>query len=407
MTELGDAFAHRRSLGLGEASLLGENPPSIATVYRPVRGEPFEITKMSSIRWVRMSEALARLGYRVDVLSDSSERPPLAHPGARIQPLQGADWSRYDVVKTLFHKGFQTLAAGGGADHPLIISKLGSVVGSVDDLPGVHFLGEERQELYDVQRAIARSSRYVAVLTEESRRLWEAEHANGAGPAGSGAPAGAPDAAARDRRGPEVLFVPTGVDRDIPPPRANPYAGWDGPVAVYIGNLYDTTQLHVNRLWQDRLDALGGELRRRGIRLCFVGPGLTDRLDPSRVTAVGPVPVDEVWDWQRFAAVGVVLAQGPLQHNESSKIYYYLRTGLPVVSEAPVPNNDLLEACGLGTVVPYGDDRLLADAVAEAAARRWDREAGIRYVLEHHTWEHRAAIYDRVIRRELGLPEAA
>jgi hypothetical protein len=96
-----------------------------------------------------------------------------------------------------------------------------------------------------------------------------------------------------------------------------------------------------------------------------------------------------------------------VQHNESSKIYYYLRTGLPVVSESPVPNNHVIEAAGLGAIAPFGDDRLLAEAVEDAVRRRWDREAAIRHVLEHHTWEHRAAVYDRVIRRELGLPETA
>jgi glycosyltransferase involved in cell wall biosynthesis len=382
----------------GSAGPLGPAPPRIATLYTPERAESFEITKMSSIRWVRISEALARLGYRVDLLSNARERPRLAHPRARVRPLDGVDWSAYDAVKTCFHKGFETLVSAGGAGHPLILSKLGSVVGAVDEVPGVHFLGEEREELYRVQCAIAGASRYVAVLTEQSRRLWEAEHANGRGPVRV-----RPDGGGE--RLPGVLSVPTGVDRDVPPPRRNPYAGWGAPVVVYIGNLYDTTQLHVNALWQERLNALGRELRRRGIRLCFVGPGTVDRLDPELVTAVGPVPVDEMWDWQRFAAAGVVLAQGPVQHNESSKIYYYLRTGLPVVSESSVPNNHVIEVAGLGAIVPYGDDRLLADAVEDAVRRRWDREAAIRHVLEHHTWEHRAAVYDRVIRRELGLPE--
>ena len=43
-------------------------------------------------------------------------------------PLNRIRWSDYDVVKTLFHVGFQTLADRGGGDHPFIISKLGSVV---------------------------------------------------------------------------------------------------------------------------------------------------------------------------------------------------------------------------------------------------------------------------------------
>jgi hypothetical protein len=77
-----------------------------------------------------------------------------------------------------------------------------------------------------------------------------------------------------------------------------------------------------------------------------------------------------------------------------------------VVSESSVPNNHVFEAAGLGIAAPYGDDRLLAEAVVEAARRPWPREEAIRHVLAHHTWDSRAAVYDRVIRRELGLPEA-
>ena len=62
--------------------------------------------------------------------------------------------------------------------------------------------------------------------------------------------------------------------------------------------------------------------------------------------ALGKVAAEAVWDGQRAARAGVVLAQGPAQDNESSKIYYYLRTGLPVVCERPVPNAWLIEETG-------------------------------------------------------------
>lgn len=171
---------------------------------------------------------------------------------------------------------------------------------------------------------------------------------------------------------------------------------------VYIGTLYARNQSSVNLLWQGRLNALGRRLRARGLRLYFVGPGRTDRLDPEAVTTVIPVAYDAVWDYQYFADVGIALAQGPVQHNESSKLYYYLRTGLPVVSEAPIPNNRVIEESGCGLVAPYGDDDALAQMVEAAARHPWDRARAVRYVLTSHTWDCRIRIYQELLDAEFG-----
>jgi glycosyltransferase involved in cell wall biosynthesis len=197
-----------------------------------------------------------------------------------------------------------------------------------------------------------------------------------------------------------VLVIPTGVDRKIPPPRKNPFAGFNEKIAVCIGHIYQKEQKEVNLDWQRRLNRLGELLKRRNIRLCFIGSGETEELDEDAVTYLGRVPNEEIWDYQYFADVGIVFAQGNIQHNESSKIYYYLRTGLPIVSEAPVPNNYLIRDAGVGLVVDYADDAMMVDAIEEAAYRQWNREEAIRYVLDHHTWDHRAAVYEQAI---LGL----
>ena len=304
-----------------------------------------------------------------------------SRPTLGVVPWAQVDWSRYDVVKTLLHGGFRRFVDAGGAGHPFVISKLGSVVGPTDDVPGVHFFGEERRELWQLQQEIQRHARYVTVLTEPSRALWET---------------------AVGREAP-VLLVPAGVDRRIPPPRVNPYPITAEKIAVHIGTLYASHQRSVNLRWQGRLNALGRRLRSRGLRLYVVGPGRTEQLDHEAVTVVGAVPHDAVWDYQHFADVGIALAQGPAQHNESSKLYYYLRTGLPIVSEAPIPNNRLIEESGCGLIAPYGDDDALAQMAAAAARQPWDRERAIQYVLASHTWDHRIRIYRDLLDRELGL----
>jgi len=351
----------------------------IATVYRPEHLDEIQATDMSEIRWLRVSEALARRGYRVDMIVNLPEGIVERAPGLRCVPYADAAWHEYDVIKTLFHKGFAALAQAGMAGHPFIISKLGSVVGKNDDVGGVHFRGDERAALYDIQCQIAARSRYVTVLTPASRELWKEEYGTSE----------------------RCLLVPTGVDRDVPPPGSNPYAAFSEPVALYLGNIYGNAQRDINLAWQARLNALGRLLRARGIRLCFVGTGLVDQLDASCVTNLGSARNDRAWDYQYFARVGIALAQGPIQDNESSKIYYYLRTGLPVVAEASIPNCALIQAAECGIVTPYGDDERMAASIETSVNTTWDQEAAVRYTLENHTWDQRALAYDRVIRERL------
>ena len=364
-------------------------PPAlrIAVVYPRGPVSHSTIHAMDTLRWLRMAEGLADRGFHVDLIVDGPGDLAGSRPTLGVVPWANVEWSRYDVVKTLFHEGFRRFMEAGGAGHPFVISKLGSVVGPADDVAGVHFSGEERRELWEIQRAIHRHARYVTVLTDASRALWEST-------LGRDVP---------------VLLVPTGVDRHIPAPRANPYPAGGERIVVYVGTLYQRQQSSINLLWQGRLNALGRRLRARGLRLYAVGPGRADRIDREAVTVVGPVGHDAVWDYQHFADVGVALAQGPVQHNESSKLYYYLRTGLPVVSEAPIPNNRLLEESRGGLIAPYGDDDALAEMVEAAAHRSWDRARAIRYVLASHTWDSRVRIYQDLLAAELGArqrPEA-
>ena len=170
------------------------------------------------------------------------------------------------------------------------------------------------------------------------------------------------------------MQVPTGVDSEIPGLGPSPYParGIAQPVALFAGNLYARTrQPEVNLIWQEKLNQLGSLLKSRGVHLVAAGLGDTDRIDPEAVTHVGPIELSRFWDWQRHAQVGLVIAQGAVQDNESSKIYYYLRTGLPVVCERPVPNSWLIETTGLGALVNFGD----LEAMAEAAARSGTRAA--------------------------------
>jgi hypothetical protein len=111
---------------------------------------------------------------------------------------------------------------------------------------------------------------------------------------------------------------------------------------------------------------------------------------------------NQIWDYQYFADCGIVFAEGQPQNFEISKIYYYLRTGLPVVSESPIPNNNIILKAKLGFVAPYNNDQIMAELIEKAIYHKWDKKKAIDYILRNHTWDRRVEIYDRIIQRELS-----
>ena len=104
--------------------------PLMAKVISVCRSQGFALKDMADIRWLKISQALARAGHQVDMAmhGDCAPLPPL--PNLRSVELSRAKWNEYDAVKTVFHGGFELLEEYGGAQHPFIISKLGSVAGA-------------------------------------------------------------------------------------------------------------------------------------------------------------------------------------------------------------------------------------------------------------------------------------
>jgi hypothetical protein len=353
----------------------------IVTVYS-TEYQIADLTDMSYICWFRMSAALAALGCQVDIATNelpflfARRSIPMAERLRRV-PLRKVRWEEYDVVKTLYHQGFETLASYGGDRHTFIISKLGSVV-APEDREGILFYGRERGRLFETQRRIRDCSRYVSVLSTPARELWQEcfGHSD------------------------NILVVPGAVDREIPPPGPNPYPPHEGWRCLFAGNFYGRrAQRQANRVLVDKFNRLGRLLRERGCRLYVLGPGNAAGLDKRDVSYLGSVPYSRSWDYLYHAHVGVLLSAGPFMHNnESTKIYHYLRVGLPVVSEAGFPNDHVLYESRLGSVVENGDLPQMARKITDAATTDWDREGARRFILEKHTWDARAAVYGRLFR---------
>ena len=360
----------------------------IVTVYVVVGRQGFKPVDMSYIRWLKISEALSRLGYQVDMATNeyrwwSDKKPILMGQNLRSVPISRIKWSDYDVVKTLFHKGFDLLEAYGGKGHPFIISKLGSVVGP-EDMDGIYFYGRSRKRLYSTQIKINHTSKYITVLNESARELWTTCF-------------GSTD---------NILIAPGGVDRTVPKPSNNPYPREKEMRCIFAGNVYcrrnifkRIVQPEANAVLVDKLNKLGKFLRNRGVRLYMLGTGDVRKLDRKYVDYLGVVPYEKTWDYLYFAHVGVVVSAGRFMHNnESSKIYHYLRAGLPVVSESGFPNDHVIAESKLGFLVENGNLELMAQRIEEAANKDWDRDYAVNYILENHTWDKRVEIYDKIIR---------
>jgi hypothetical protein len=345
---------------------------------------------MSYIRWLKISEALAGRGHQVDIATNElgwwARRSPIAmNDRLRRLPLSRVEWKHYDVVKTLFHTGFETLEAYGGDTHPFIISKLGSVVAS-EDMEGIYFYGAVRKRLYATQQRIDRASRYVTLLSSPARDLWRRCF----------------------NRKDNILIVPGGADSVIPPPAQDPYPGPTGMRCLFAGNVYTRySQPEANRVLITKLNQLGKLLAVRGGRLYLLGPGDVRRLDRENVTYLGTASYEKSWDYFHFADVGVVVSAGIHHNNESSKIYHYLRAGLPVVSEAGFPNDNVVLEARLGFVIENGNLGLMAEKIEEAAHKNWDRDYAVAYTLNNHTWDKRVEIYDALLKSHFARAAAA
>jgi teichuronic acid biosynthesis glycosyltransferase TuaC len=87
--------------------------------------------------------------------------------------------------------------------------------------------------------------------------------------------------------------------------------------------------------------------------------------------------------------------------------------GLPVVSTQVGGNAQVVSRPEVGTLVPFGDQPALRDAMDEALRRRWDREAILAYAAEN-TWDQRIetllrtfeAVYSGRARRPSAAPAA-
>ena len=105
------------------------------------------------------------------------------------------------------------------------------------------------------------------------------------------------------------------------------------------------------------------------------------------VVFVGALPPDEL-KWPLSAADVFVLAT----RNEgwANVFLEAMGCGLPVITTDVGGNAEVVASPAFGTLVPFGDQARLLEALSDALSRTWDRDAIVAYA-QDNSWDHRVA----------------
>jgi glycosyltransferase involved in cell wall biosynthesis len=252
--------------------------------------------------------------------------------------------------------------------------------------------------LRGVVRFAVRRARALVCVTEELRDVMAREY-------------GAP----RER----MTVVPNGVNLDLFTPRADPEAVRRAREALGL-TPRDGVILYLGALepWQDLVTLIRavGLMRteKRNPVLLVVGDGTCRKAleeEAARLPAgrravfTGPVPYREVPAYLALADVCTLPRVSELNTKmglSPIKLYSYLACGQYVVATR-MPGCEFLEENGLGTLLPCGDARAWADALAARIEGDADRRAAVdrarRFAEAHCGW-------DRTARAALDVCEA-
>lgn len=268
---------------------------------------------------------------------------------------------RYDVVKTSYHFSMELIDEYDGP----VISRIVRVVD--EKLPERDEPFRER--LLACQEKIQRRSSVLILNNIENEQRW------------------------RELYGPEprIVHIPNGCPDEIPPPGPNPYAD-DRPAVLFLGSIAAPRML---RMINAAAELLADRARVHLVglnKVCMYG-GTEEwcELHPS-VLDHGEIPEPRTWDYIYHAAMGLAFATGPYPFdNDVSKVYNYLRGGLPTLSEEPILENALIRETDHGAVFPLNDtNRMFQQALALLDTELTEQKTLVRHMLRlYHGWDDR------------------
>jgi glycosyltransferase involved in cell wall biosynthesis len=270
----------------------------------------------------------------------------------------------YDLIKTSYHDSIMLIRGFQGP----VVSRIVRVVD--ERLPERD--EAVRQRLLLCQEMIKKRAAALVLNNKENRERW----INLYGPQ------------------PPITLVPTGCPSEIPKPRSNPFRPGERAI-LFLGSLASPRMISMLNKAARMLSDLG-RIHLVGLnKACMYGGGKDCALDPL-IKDHSELPEDAVWDYISHASIGLAFATGPHAFdNDISKILNYLRGGLPVLSEEPIVNNDLIRQTGFGRIFRFDDINDMAAKARELIEnpRQHDREAVMRFMAQEHSWRKRVEVY--------------
>ncbi len=333
---------------------------------------PFGLpTGIDLVRLRAIAGGLLRRGIQVEVIAPV-ETKGMLDGAVPVQPVAAlADKGRYDLVKTSYHFSIRLVDQYEGP----VVSRIVRVVD--DRLP-------ERDDpfrgtLLECQEIIHRRAVALVLNNTVNEERWRMLYG----------------------KEPHAVLIPNGCPAEIPPARHNPF-GTNEPVVLFLGSvaaprmaeiinraaelLRDTATIHLVGL--NKCGLYGDES-------CVLSPLVVDH---------GEVVQYDVWDYIQHARLGLALATGPHAFdNDVSKMFDYLRGGLPVLSEEHILTNELVGQTGFGQIFSYGSVEDLVSKAKEllknSPAER--RERVMKFMATEHSWDRRVEAYEAFLKETL------
>ncbi len=296
-------------------------------------------------------------------------------PVRKLEVLDRAN--RYDLIKTCYHDSIMLIGRFRGPVVSRIVRVVDGRLPERDE--------EVREKLLSCQERISKRATALVLNNKENYERWVNLY-------GDRVP---------------VAFVSTGCPAKIPAPRRNPFPPGER-VILFLGSLASPRMISIlneaARILSDvaRIHIVGLN------KAHMYGGGSDCVLDPL-IRNHGEMTEEAIWDYIRYSSIGLALATGPHRFdNDVSKIMNYLRGGLPVLSEEPIVNNDLVIEMGYGKIFRFGD---INDLTAKAKQlilnpNRSRRTAVMRYMANEHSWDKRVDVYVELFKSILSGSQA-
>lgn len=331
-------------------------------------------TGIDLVRLRALAHGMIARGLDVTVLSPCGKRGLMdgVIPVRHTEVLTTGE--RFDVVKTCYHPSIELVEPYTGP----IVSRIVRVVD--ERLPERD--ERDRERLLRQQQLIGLRAVRIALNNQVNVDRWNDLYGGK----------------------PPAIIVPTGCPAVIPPLGPNPFGPGEKAI-LFLGSVAG----------QRMMDMLNGAavLLEGCARVHLVGLNKARMYGAQESCALHPlivdhgeVPENAAWDFIRYAALGLAFAAGPHEFdNDISKMYNYLRGGLPVLSEERIVNNDLIESTGWGLIFGYGD---VADLREKALSLIHDAPrgapAGVReFMIREHSWDRRVDLYVNLFKELIGL----